>query len=98
MTDWRQDFYYAHPVVIDKKRIPASEAIIARDSKYILWPDYNYEEFFDLEKDSKEKANRISDPSYAQKIGISEGKIQNSERIGKISSGISNQRSNNWQL
>ena len=68
-TDWRQDFYYAHPVVIDKKRIPASEAIIARDSKYILWPDYNYEEFFDLEKDSKEKANRISDPSYAQKIG-----------------------------
>ena len=67
-ADWRQDFYYSHPVVIDEKRIPASEAVIARDSKYILWPDYNYEEFFDLEKDSKEKTNRISDPSYTQKI------------------------------
>ena len=65
---WRQDFYYAHPVVIDEKRIPASEAVIARDSKYILWPNYNYEEFFDLETDSKEKNNRISDPSYTQKI------------------------------
>jgi arylsulfatase len=68
-TDWRQDFYYAHPVVIDEKRIPASEAIIARDSKYILWPNYNYEEFFDLEKDTMEKTNRISDPACAQKIG-----------------------------
>ena len=68
-TAWRQDFYYAHPVVIDEKRIPASEAIIARDSKYILWPNYNYEEFFDLEKDSMEKTNRISDPACAQKIG-----------------------------
>jgi arylsulfatase len=67
-TDWRRDFYYAHPVVIDEKRIPASEAIIARDSKYILWPNYNYEEFFDLEKDSMEKTNRISDPSCAHKI------------------------------
>jgi arylsulfatase A-like enzyme len=67
-ADWRQDFYYAHPVVMNEKRIPASEAVIARDSKYIFWPDYNYEEFFDLGKDSKEKTNRISDPAYAQKI------------------------------
>lgn len=67
-TGWRQDFYYAHPVVIDEKRIPASEAIIARDSKYILWPNYGYEEFFDLEKDPMEKNNRISDPDCAQKI------------------------------
>lgn len=67
-TDWRQDFYYAHPIVIDKTRIPSSEAIIARDSKYILWPDYNYEEFFDLEKDPMEKTNRITDPSFASKI------------------------------
>jgi len=67
-TIWRQDFYYAHPVVIDEKRIPASEAVIARDSKYIRWPNYSYEEFFDLKKDSQEKTNRISDPYYAQKI------------------------------
>ncbi len=65
---WRKDFYYAHPVVIDEKRIPASEAIIAHDSKYILWPGYGYEEFFDLEKDPLEKTNRISDPACAQKI------------------------------
>ncbi len=67
-ADWRRDFYYSHPVVIDKTRIPSSEAIITRDSKYILWPDYNYEEFFDIEKDSMEKTNRIKDPSYANKI------------------------------
>jgi arylsulfatase A-like enzyme len=67
-TNWRQDFYYSHPVVIDETRIPASEAIVTRDSKYILWPNYKYEEFFDLQKDPVEKTNRVSDPAYAHKI------------------------------
>ncbi len=65
---WRKDFYYAHPVVLSERRIPSSEALIARDAKYIWWPDYQYEEFYDLEKDPLETTNRIADPAYARKI------------------------------
>jgi arylsulfatase len=67
-SDWRQDFYYEHPVVLDIKRIPSSQAIITHDAKYIWWPDYQYEEFFDLATDPLEKVNRIADPAYAGKI------------------------------
>jgi arylsulfatase len=67
-ANWRSEFFYEHPVVIDAKRIPSSEAIVTRDMKYIWWPDYQYEEFFDLKKDPFEKENRMADPAYAKKI------------------------------
>jgi arylsulfatase len=67
-TPWRTDYFYEHPVVIDVKRIPSSKAIVTRDMKYILWPDYQVEEFFDLKKDPLEKANRSTDPAYTGKI------------------------------
>jgi arylsulfatase len=66
--DWRKDFFYEHPVVIDSKRIPASQAIITHDAKYILWPDYQYEEYFDLKKDPHEINNGISSMDYIRKI------------------------------
>ncbi len=65
---WRKDFFYEHPVVLNEKRIPASEALVTHDAKYILWPDYGYEEFFDLAKDPLETTNLISDPEYGPKI------------------------------
>jgi arylsulfatase len=65
---WRTDFFYEHPVVMNAKRIPASQAIVAPDAKYIWWPDYQYEEYFDLGNDPLEEKNRISDPAYAGKI------------------------------
>ncbi|MCW1884123.1 sulfatase [Luteolibacter flavescens] len=54
---WREDFYYEHAVIRDKDFIPASEALVTREWKYILWPDSGFEELFDLKNDPREQAN-----------------------------------------
>jgi arylsulfatase A-like enzyme len=56
---WRQDFYYEHPVVGNKSFIPSSEALVTHHDKYIFWPDYQYEEYYDLKKDKEELHNKI---------------------------------------
>jgi len=73
---WRRDFYYEHPEVIDSSRIPASEAIVSGDAKYIWWPAYQCDEFFDLEKDPLEKQNRIADPNYQEIISDMKQRFQ----------------------
>ena len=65
---WRKEFYYEHPFVTNESRIPSSEALITHNSKYIIWPYYNYEEFFDLSNDRIETTNLINDPVYSDEI------------------------------
>jgi arylsulfatase A-like enzyme len=63
---WRDEFFYEHAVIGSKDRIPASQALVRRDAKYILWPDFDYEEFFDLKSDPQEQKNLIGDMSRAK--------------------------------
>jgi arylsulfatase len=65
---WRKDFYYEHPFVTNESRIPSSEALVTHSGKYIWWPHYKYEEYFDLEEDPFEKQNGINDPENAGRI------------------------------
>ena len=65
---WRKDFFYEHPFVTSEERIPSSEALVTHTGKYILWPHYRYEEYFDLENDPFEKNNLITVPEYEGKI------------------------------
>lgn len=57
---WRQDFFMEHPVIVGIDKIPSSEALVTHAKKYIIWPDYMYEEYFDLEKDKYELHNGIA--------------------------------------
>ncbi len=65
---WRQEFFYEHPTLLNMERIPASEALVRHDTKYVWWPDYGYEQFFDLKKDASELYNQIDNKKYAKKI------------------------------
>jgi arylsulfatase len=67
---WRSEFYYEHPVVLNEKRIPASEALITHHDKYIYWPNYNYEEYFDLQRDPLEVHNAINHKEYSSAISM----------------------------
>lgn len=67
---WRSEFYYEHPVVLDEKRIPASEALVTHHDKYIYWPNYNFEEYFDLQKDPYEEHNSINEKEYSSALAI----------------------------
>jgi arylsulfatase len=60
---WRTEFYYQHPVVLGKDRIPRSEAVAGRTTKYVLWPDFDFEELYDLAADPNEERNLAKDPA-----------------------------------
>ncbi len=68
--NWRQDFYVEHPVIGRTDFIPASEAVVTHNKKYINWPFYGYEEYFDLKKDPKEVNNGFKDKQNQKDIEI----------------------------
>lgn len=51
---WRSEFFYEHPIVSHAAYIPASEALVRKNYKYMYWPNYKYEQLFDLVNDPGE--------------------------------------------
>lgn len=73
---WREGFYYEHPTITRKERIPSSQAWVEREKKLIRWPEYRVEEFFDLTKDPGEVENRIGDEGRRDEIGKMRGLME----------------------
>ena len=65
---WRSDFLYEHATIGGKERIPSSHAVVGKDFKYIHWPEYDYEELFDLVRDPLEQKNLAKDPRQAERM------------------------------
>jgi arylsulfatase A-like enzyme len=65
---WRSEFFYEHAIIQRKEFIPASQALVRHDEKYMFWPDFKVEQFFDLTKDPLEEIDQIDNPQYATKI------------------------------
>jgi arylsulfatase A-like enzyme len=62
---WRDEFFYEHPTITSRDRIPASQAVIRRDWKYVYWPEFEYEQLFNLNEDGEEIRNVVDLPAYA---------------------------------
>lgn len=56
---WRSEFYYEHAIINNKNFIPASQALVRKNEKYIVWPDFDREQFFDLSADPFEENDLI---------------------------------------
>ncbi len=65
---WRDEFFYEHATIRNTDFIPSSTALVRKDIKYIYWPDFKYEELFDLRKDPHEVNNLINDKTYRAKL------------------------------
>jgi len=65
---WRTEFFYEHPTITNTSRIPSSKALVRKDIKYIVWPDFGREQLFDLAKDPQETTDVITDPAYAERL------------------------------
>ena len=63
--DWRDEFFYEHPTVTSKNRIPASQGVVRRDWKYIEWPEFGFRQVFDLRNDPGEISNLAGQPAHA---------------------------------
>lgn len=65
-NNWRKEFFYEHPTISNRDRIPSSEAVVTPEFKYVFWPEWDYEQLFDLTDDPDELINRLTDPAYQQ--------------------------------
>lgn len=66
--DWRDEFFYEHPTITSRDRIPSSRAVIRRDWKYVVWPEFDYEQLFNLQADREEARNLADDPASAAQL------------------------------
>ena len=66
---WRNEYFYEHATIKDIDFIPSSEALVRKDWKYFYWPDFKYEQLFDLRNDPLEENDLIADPKHAQVLG-----------------------------
>ena len=62
---WRDEFFYEHPTITSKDRIPSSQGVIRRDWKYIEWPEFDYQQLFDLRGDPGEGRNLAGQAAFA---------------------------------
>ena len=77
---WRTEFFYEHPMHTSPRFIPASEALVRKDYKYFYWPDFHYEQLFDMTNDPGEMNDlfKSTDPMHQQKL------IEMRKRFGEL--------------
>lgn len=73
---WRDEFFYEHPTITYKSRIPSSEAVVRLDKKYVYWPEWEYEQLFDLTRDPTEKNNLLHHFDYTDELKIMRQKLE----------------------
>lgn len=66
--DWRTEFFYEHPTLRSIDFIPASEALVRPDWKYMYWPEHDVEQLFDLVNDPLEENDLINDPAHTARL------------------------------
>lgn len=65
---WRTEFFYEHPTLRSKDFIPASEALVRKDFKYMYWPEHGVEQLFNLKADPIEEIDLAGLPEYRAKL------------------------------
>lgn len=87
-SKWRDEFYYEW-FTGDKQAIPASLALVRKDSKYILWPDYDYEQLFRLDDDPFEEKDLFQTTLKTDKILLDSMKTRMGELKNLAAAGVS---------
>ncbi|MCC4211522.1 sulfatase family protein [Leeuwenhoekiella parthenopeia] len=63
----RKDFYYEHSFM-GSPALPVTTGVLDPNIKYIKYPEYDYEELYDLSIDPNETSNQIKNSEYADML------------------------------
>lgn len=66
-TNQRKDFFYEH-TFMGSPQLPKVEGVVSSQLKYLYYPEYDFEELFDLEKDPIEIDNLVENPEYSAEL------------------------------
>jgi arylsulfatase A-like enzyme len=66
--EWRSEFFYEHAIIKNKSFIPASEALVGKDWKFMHWPDFGRDQLFDLKADPFEENDLAEDPAHKDRL------------------------------
>lgn len=66
---WRDEFFYEHPTITSRDRIPSSQGVMRRDWKYVFWPEFDHEQLFNLKADPDEVRNLVDDQASHSQLG-----------------------------
>ena len=65
---WRDEFFYEHPMLKSTDFIPASEALVRKEWKYFYWPEFDREQLFNMKDDPIEEKDLAADPAHITKL------------------------------
>ncbi len=65
---WRTDYFYEHAMLTSNDFIPASEALVTKEWKYMWWPAFQRAQLFDLKNDPVEDNDLAGDPAQAARL------------------------------
>jgi arylsulfatase A-like enzyme len=66
--EWRDEFFYEHPMFKRTDFIPASEALVRKEWKYFYWPEFDREQLFHIKSDPIEENDLAADPAHAETL------------------------------
>jgi arylsulfatase A-like enzyme len=66
--EWRDEFFYEHPMLKNTEFIPASEALVRKNWKYFYWPEFDREQLFNLKDDPIEEHDLASVQAFADQL------------------------------
>jgi len=72
----RDEFFYEHPTITSRDRIPASQGVMRRDWKYVYWPEFDHEQLFNLKADAEEIRNLAGEAAHADRLKEMRGKLE----------------------
>jgi arylsulfatase A-like enzyme len=73
--EWRSEFFYEHAIVKNKSFIPASEALVRKNWKFMHWPDFGREQLFDLKADPFEESDVIGEAANKDRLAEMRGRF-----------------------
>ena len=62
---WREEFYYEWTPQDEGPGFPSSTALVRKNYKYMHWPQFEYEQLFDMLADPLEENDIAKNSSYA---------------------------------